>query len=227
MFWNFCRLAPKTPTLLRPTDRKNYPLPPHTHITADHAKMHKKHDLQLGDFTQDFEDDALTQGTMGTAASRMTLGTILTSATSATDAITPEDMDAFRRAVEAKSREMKDGLSAAKARHRAGEDGMQREILELQARKAAIDSDRERNRKAKDEAVRELNQIGSQMSSSLHRVRREDVDEAKRDAVKLAKDRDERNHDPRREEIVSASTCVCEFARTGFACRRLLTICRR
>jgi len=46
-----------------------------------------------------------------------------------------------------------------------------------------------------------LNQISSQMSSSLSRVRREDVDKAKHDAARLAKDRDEFNNHPRREEI--------------------------
>ena len=49
--------------------------------------------------------------------------------------------------------------------------------------------------------MRELNQISSQMSSSLSRVRKEHVEEAKHQAARLAKDRDEYNNHPRREEI--------------------------
>lgn len=49
--------------------------------------------------------------------------------------------------------------------------------------------------------MRELTQISSQMSSSLSRVRKEDVQEAKRQAAKLAENRDAMNSNPRREEI--------------------------
>lgn len=61
--------------------------------------------------------------------------------------------------------------------------------------------DRKRNESAKSEAMRELTQISSQMSSTLTRVRKQDVDDAKDSAAKLAHDRDEMNNNPRREEI--------------------------
>lgn len=78
---------------------------------------------------------------------------------------------------------------------------IQREISELQAKKASVDNDKRRNDMAKGEALRELNRIQSQMSSSLSRVRREDVDRAKQEAANLAKSRDDFNTNPRREEI--------------------------
>lgn len=49
--------------------------------------------------------------------------------------------------------------------------------------------------------MRELSAISNQMSSSLTRVRKSDVDEAKRHSTQLASARDELNNNPRREEI--------------------------
>ena len=63
-----------------------------------------------------------------------------------------------------------------------------------------IPLDRKRNESSKTQAMRELTQISSQMSSSLSRVRKGDVDEAKIQAAKLAQDRDDMNKNPRREE---------------------------
>ena len=61
--------------------------------------------------------------------------------------------------------------------------------------------DRKRNDTAKNQAIRELTQISSQMSSGLPRVRKEHVDEARRHAEELAKTRDTMNNHPRRGEI--------------------------
>jgi hypothetical protein len=56
----------------------------------------------------------------------------------------------------------------------------------------------------KNDALKELQMISSQMQSSSHnRVRPEDVEEAKEAAAKLAKDRDSMNTHPRREAITS------------------------
>ena len=61
--------------------------------------------------------------------------------------------------------------------------------------------DRKRNDTAKNQAIRELTQISSQMSSGLPRVRKEHVDEARRHAEEIAKTRDTMNSHPRRGEI--------------------------
>ena len=61
--------------------------------------------------------------------------------------------------------------------------------------------DRKRNDTAKNQAIRELTQISSQMSSGLPRVRKEHVDEARRHAEEIAKTRDTINNHPRRGEI--------------------------
>jgi hypothetical protein len=61
--------------------------------------------------------------------------------------------------------------------------------------------DRKRNDTAKNQAIRELTQISSQMSSGLPRVRKEHVDEARRHAEEIAKTRDTMNNHPRRGEI--------------------------
>ena len=54
--------------------------------------------------------------------------------------ITQEDMDAFHRALDAKNSELRYEFESTKKQHRFDEDAMQREILELQAKKAAIDN---------------------------------------------------------------------------------------
>ena len=64
-------------------------------------------------------------------------------------------------------------------------------------------SDRKRNDTAKNQAIRELTQISSQMSSGLPRVRKEHVDEARRHAEEIAKTRDAMNNHPRRGEIAT------------------------
>jgi len=61
--------------------------------------------------------------------------------------------------------------------------------------------ERKRNESAKNEAIRELTQISSQMSSGLPRVRKEHVDDAKRQAEEIAKIRDTMNNNPRRGDI--------------------------
>ena len=61
-------------------------------------------------------------------------------------------------------------------------------------------SDLQRNKSAKSQASNELRQISS-LSSSLSRVRKGDVEDAKRQANELAKNRDAMNNNPRREEI--------------------------
>mmetsp|Transcript_32482 Transcript_32482/g.56581 ORF Transcript_32482/g.56581 Transcript_32482/m.56581 type:complete len:1402 (+) Transcript_32482:134-4339(+) len=158
-------------------------------------EIHKKHKIELDGITQDDDDGTLTQST---ATSRMSLSTIFTTNT---NAITQGDMEAFQGVVDNKHIELKDMFTTAKKEHRVEEDAMQKAILELQAKKAAIDNDRKRNEASKTQAMRELNQISSQMSSSLSRVRKEHVEEAKHQAARLAKDRDEYNNHPRREEI--------------------------
>jgi hypothetical protein len=96
-------------------------------------EIHKRHKIELDSITQD-DDDTFTQCT---AASR---STIFTTATSNSNAITQEDMDAFHRALDAKNSELRDEFNNTKKQHRMDEDSMQREILELQAKKAAIDN---------------------------------------------------------------------------------------
>jgi hypothetical protein len=159
-------------------------------------EIHKRHKIELDSITQD-DDDTFTQGT---AASR---STIFTTATSNSNAITQEDMDAFHRALDAKNSELRYEFESTKKQHRFDEDAMQREILELQAKKSAIDNDRKRNDTAKNQAIRELTQISSQMSSGLPRVRKEHVDEARRHAEEIAKTRDAMNNHPRRGEIAT------------------------
>jgi hypothetical protein len=96
-------------------------------------EIHKRHNIVLDSITQD-DDDTFTQGT---TASR---STIFTTATSNSNAITKEDMDAFHRALDAKNSELRYEYDNTKKQHRMDEDAMQREILELQAKKAAIDN---------------------------------------------------------------------------------------
>eukprot|EP00571_Detonula_confervacea_P010665 CAMPEP_0172307014 /NCGR_PEP_ID=MMETSP1058-20130122/7955_1 /TAXON_ID=83371 /ORGANISM="Detonula confervacea, Strain CCMP 353" /LENGTH=1404 /DNA_ID=CAMNT_0013019073 /DNA_START=130 /DNA_END=4344 /DNA_ORIENTATION=- len=160
-------------------------------------EVHRKHHVEFDTITQDDDDDALTQGT---TASRMSLSTIFTTTTSNTNVITKEDMEAFQQGVDTKNNELRGRFNTAKKDHRKEEDAMQKEILELQAKKAAVDNDRKRNESAKTQAMRELTQISSQMSSSLSRVRKGDVEEAKHQAAQLAESRDEMNKHPRREE---------------------------
>lgn len=100
-------------------------------------EIHRKHNIELDSITQDDDDGTLTQGT---ATSRMSLSTIFTNTTSNTNAITDEDMKAFQQAVDAKNVELSDTFNAAKKSHRQEEDSMQKEILELQAKKAAFDN---------------------------------------------------------------------------------------
>ncbi|KAL7541621.1 hypothetical protein ACHAXR_011068 [Thalassiosira sp. AJA248-18] len=163
-------------------------------------EIHRKHQIELDSITQDDDDGTLTQST---AASRMSLSTIFTTTTSNTNAITQEDMDAFQRAVDAKHVELTEKLNDAKKDHRKDEDAMQKDVLGLQAKKSALENDRKRNESSKHQAMRELNQISSQMSSSLSRgrVRKTDVEEAQEQANQLAKDRDDYNNNPRREDI--------------------------
>lgn len=161
-------------------------------------EMHRKHNVELDTITQDDDDDGTL--TQGTAASRMSLSTIFTTTTTNTNAITSEDMVAFQQAVDAKNHEFRGGFNTAKKNHRREEDAMQKSILELQAKKAAVDNDKKRNESSKTQAMRELTQISSQMSSSLSRVRASDVNEAKRQAESLAGKRDAMNNNPRREE---------------------------
>ena len=110
-------------------------------------EIHKRHNIVLDSITQD-EDDTFTQGT---AASR---STIFTTATSNSNAITPEDMDAFNRALDAKNSELRYKFENTKKQHRMDEDAMQREILELQAKKAAIDNGEIPSRVPKNHPIR-------------------------------------------------------------------------
>lgn len=163
--------------------------------------MHRKHQLDMDSLTQDMSDEEGTL-TQGTATSRMSRNTIFTSATSSTGVmITKEDLEVIQRGIEAKNVELTNNFNKAKKQHREDEDAMQKSFLELQANKQAVDNDRKRNDSTKNQAMRELTQISSQMSSSLSRVRKSDVDDAKRQAGELAKQRDNYNKHPRREEI--------------------------
>mmetsp|Transcript_20519 Transcript_20519/g.49341 ORF Transcript_20519/g.49341 Transcript_20519/m.49341 type:complete len:1398 (+) Transcript_20519:99-4292(+) len=165
----------------------------HLNVLRSRFKMmegiHTKHNIELESLTQDDDEGTLTQGT---------LNSIFTSETHAIDST---DMEAFQKALDNKHAHLTGAFNDAKKQHRKEEDAMQKEILELQASKAALDNDRKRNDSAKTQAMRELTQISSQMSSSLSRVRKEDVKDAKRQAEKLAENRDSMNSHPRREEI--------------------------
>jgi hypothetical protein len=87
-------------------------------------EIHRKHTIQLDDgLSQDDGDGSFTQGT-----------------TVSTHAITREDMDAFQRALDAKCSDLTYEFESAKKKHRSEEDEIQREIAELQAKKAAIDN---------------------------------------------------------------------------------------
>jgi chromosome segregation ATPase len=152
--------------------------------------------------TQTQDDDTFTQGT---AASRMSLSTIFTSGGSTLGediTISQEDVDAFTRGLSQKEKALKGKLLAAKEQHRTDEDDLQKEIAEIQAKLSAVESNKKRIEDAKREAMRELEQVKSQMSSSYSRVRKQDVEDAKRAASDLAKMRDEANKDSRREDIV-------------------------
>ena len=92
------------------------------------VSIHKEFKIDLESFSQEEDDGTLTQGTTN---SRITLGTMLTTATSSTNDITPEDMAAFQQAVEKKKAELEGELASAKNRHRADEDATQKEILTL------------------------------------------------------------------------------------------------
>jgi hypothetical protein len=101
-------------------------------------EIHRKHTIQLDDgLSQDDGDGSFTQGT---TVSRMSFGTTFTTATTNTHAITREDMDAFQRALDAKCSDLTYEFESAKKKHRSEEDEIQREIAELQAKKAAIDN---------------------------------------------------------------------------------------
>jgi len=100
-------------------------------------EIHRKHNIQLDDNMSQDDADTFTQGT---SVSRMSFGTTFTSATSNTHAITREDMDAFQRALDAKNSDLTYEFENAKKQHRSEEDEIQREIAELQAKKATIDN---------------------------------------------------------------------------------------
>ena len=99
-------------------------------------EIHSKHNIVLDSITQDEDDGALTQGT---AASRMSLSTIITSGTNASYKLTEQDVNAFQQAVDSKNDELTGAFNAAKRQHREEEDAMQKQILELQAKKSALD----------------------------------------------------------------------------------------
>ena len=163
-------------------------------------EIHKTHGVECA-LTQTQDDDTLTQGT---AASRMSLSTIFTSGASTLGedvTISQEDVDAFTRGLLQKGDALKDKLSTARKRHRADEDEMQQEISEIQAKLSGIESNKKRIEDSKREAIKELERVKSQMSSTYSRVRQVDVDDALRQAADLAKTRDEFNNDPRREQI--------------------------
>ena len=100
-------------------------------------EIHRQYKIELDSITQDDDDGTLTQGTV---SSRMSLSTILTATTSHTNAITDEDLRAFERAVDAKNAQLADEFNEAKRSHRQEEDAMQKEILELQAKQAALEN---------------------------------------------------------------------------------------
>ena len=163
-------------------------------------EIHKKHEV-ICDATQTQDDDTLTQGT---AASRMSLSTIFTAGASTLGddvTISQEDVDAFNRGLIQKRHLLSENLKSAKHRHRAAEDDMQKEISDIQAKLSGVESNKKRIENSKREAIRELEQVKSQMSSTYTRVREVDVEDAKRQAANLAKSRDECNSDPRREQI--------------------------
>ncbi|KAL7521947.1 hypothetical protein ACHAWX_006642 [Stephanocyclus meneghinianus] len=164
-------------------------------------EIHKTHGVEC-DLTQTQDDDTLTQGT---AASRMSLSTMFTSAGTILGediAISQEDVEAFTRALNQKELSLKAKLNEAKERNRSEEDEMQKDIAELQVKLSAVDSNKKRIEESKREALRELEQVKSNMRPSYSRVRKADVEEAKRQAADLAKSRDQFNNDPRREEII-------------------------
>jgi len=164
-------------------------------------QIHKKHQIDLMTQSQDVESHAMTQGTTATS---MTLSTIFTSSSINGDDgtnISDEDVDAFLRALRHKETTLKNEWDNAKRKHQTDEDDLQSEISELQAQKSAVENDRRRTEMTKNEAMRELSMVSGQMSSSLTRVRKSDVDEAKRHAAQLAATRDELNNNPRREDI--------------------------
>lgn len=163
-------------------------------------EIHKSYGVEC-DATQTQDDDTLTQGT---AASRMSLSTIFTAGASTLGediTISQEDMDAFTRGLLQKGDSLKGKLNEAKQRHRNDEDEMQKDIADIQARLSAVESDKKRIEESKREAIRELEQVKSQMSSTYSRVREIDVEDAKKQAKDLAKSRDDLNNNPRREEI--------------------------
>jgi DNA repair protein RAD50 len=165
-------------------------------------EIHKAHGVEC-DLTQTQDDDTLTQGT---AASRMSLSTIFTSGASTLCediTISQEDVDAFTRGLLQKGDLLKGKLNAAKKRHRTDEDDMQKEIAEIQAKLSAVESNKKRIEDSKRDAIRELENVKSQMSYTYSRVREIDVEDAKKQAADLAKSRDQFNNDPRRDEIQS------------------------
>eukprot|EP00956_Cyclotella_meneghiniana_P004983 scaffold6162_cov123-Cyclotella_meneghiniana.AAC.1 len=163
-------------------------------------EIHKNHDV-VCDATQTQDDDTLTQGT---AASRMSLSTIFTAGASTLGddvTISQEDVDAFSRGLVQKRNLLSENLKSAKERHRSAEDDMQKKISDIQAKLSGVESNQKRIEESKKQAMRELETVKSQMSSTYTRVREGDVADAKKQAANLAKSRDSCNNDPRREQI--------------------------
>ena len=163
-------------------------------------EIHKNHDV-VCDATQTQDDDTLTQGT---AASRMSLSTIFTAGASTLGddvTISQEDVYAFNRGLIQKRHLLSENLKSAKERHRSAEDEMQKKISDIQAKLSGVESNKKRIDDSKREALRELETVKSQMSSTYTRVRESDVADAKKQAANLAKSRDNCNNDPRREQI--------------------------
>jgi hypothetical protein len=96
-------------------------------------EIHGRHNIELDGITQD-DDDTFTQGT---AASR---STIFTNVTSNTCVITQKDIEAFQRALEIKNSDLCDDLDNRKKLHRTDDDSMHKEILELHRKKNAMDN---------------------------------------------------------------------------------------
>lgn len=114
--------------------------------------------------------------------------------------ISQDDVEAFDRGLDRKEADFKDNLAQQRKQSTRQNDDLQSTLSDLNAKLKAIEHDKQKGKDEIEQIRTDLNGMQTQ-SSSIGRVRKRDVDEAKERADKFAKELEEANKDPELKEI--------------------------